>query len=254
MRRSPVFLCICAAAWLLLSCERQSGNGQTDNPQALADEADSAPKWIPTEKRIMLLLGYGYNTPDFITEASQTIRTYFGFAEDGGSVSILVYPDDFKRGSTARISDLKDKIEETETDGLVIFGAPENTHSAIGRIQDNFEGEHTFPVFSLFPQDDILGTQNVSDIVIEGGHHESDSSELAVSMHRDSIGILRHALEAIIRAPERIAPSELDYLAEQITQGQRIKRFVDGETGLQAANHFIIEDEPDAPQQEAEDE
>ena len=95
-------------------------------------------------------------------------------------------------------------------------------------------------------------TQNVSDIVIEGSHHESDSSELAVAMHRDSITILKHALEAIIHAPDTITTADINHLAEQITQGQSIKHFIDGETGLQAANHFIIEDEQEIPPQKAE--
>ena len=48
--------------------------------------------------------------------------------------------------------------------GIITIGAPENTHYALAKLQDS---DYKNPIFSVFPQDDILGTESGSTLVID---------------------------------------------------------------------------------------
>ena len=205
----------------------------------LVEKTERTPIWNYTDKKIILVLAHSFNDEEFISNATELIKKTFGLAQDGGAVYIMTYPADFKHGNSERLTNLKDKVEELDAKGVIIFGAPLDTHTVLGKIQDNYDGNHTFPVFSLFPQDDILGTESVSDIVIEherkeGGTESEDVDKLSLTYVKNSVELMLENID------NDLQNSDLTLLAEKIVQNNDIKHYVDGETGLSAINHFVI--------------
>ena len=67
-----------------------------------------------------------------------------------------------------RISSIIDKIESKSLAGIITLGAPEGLCNVIAKIQDKSEnGILPYPVFSLLPQDNVLGSEATSDFVLD---------------------------------------------------------------------------------------
>ena len=172
----------------------------------------------------------------------------FGLDEDGGLIYPLSYPDDFKHGTRGYASDFASILQSNELDlaGVVLLGAPENTHTALAKNQDKWEQEVPYPVIALFPQDDVLGIESTCDIVVDKGQTAGLTGELAPE---ESDGqIHANAPEIIIETIRYIqlldgAPSrsnELQKHMEQMLEGYQFHRYTDPESGLMSINHFVL--------------
>lgn len=205
--------------------------------------------FVEPHRKIGIVLGYGYNDEDFVEATLQELDRSLGLAERGGAIVPYVFPDDFMRGGSARISDLTGMLEEDEVMGLVVVGAPEGTHRVLAALQDTELNRAYYPVISLMPQDDILGIEAGSDIVIEyvpasateelveeSGAYQENVPQLIASvayyltlLPADYFGGFQQDLELLTHA-RQLAGSQWD-----------VSRYIDPETGLCPMNHFVID-------------
>ncbi|MBO5137205.1 MAG: hypothetical protein J6B81_01720 [Spirochaetaceae bacterium] len=207
------------------------------------------------KRRIAVLFGYGYNDEAFIAKTMQLISSSFGLADNGGTVIPFVFPDDFKRGSAARISLLSGMLSESGAEGLILVGAPEGTHGALAKMKESAdEGSIVFPIFSLLPQDDILGMEANCDLVLEYRPFSSTEDGFA----EESVAYTQNVPELIQRALYYMSMipienngglnqdiSELMVHARQLVGSSWVvSQYVDPETGISAQNHFVIEQRP----------
>ena len=119
--------------------------------------------WTDENGIVCVLIGYGFNDDDFVKKAINSLEKKFGLTENGGLVLPIVFPDDLH----GRISSLRDIIEKNNVHGIVLLGAPENTHSPLARIKEEWDGNPPYNVFSIFPQDDVLGQEFTCNFVID---------------------------------------------------------------------------------------
>ena len=205
-------------------------------------------KWHVTNKRVCVLFGYDFNNPEIKESLLELMQQNFGLDEDGGLIYPLSYPDDFKHGTRGYASDFASILQSDELDlaGVVLLGAPENTHTALAKNQDKWEQEVPYPVIALFPQDDVLGIESTCDIVVDKGQTAGLTGELAPE---ESDGqIHANAPEIIIETIRYIqlldgAPSrsnELQKHMEQMLEGYQFHRYTDPESGLMSINHFVL--------------
>lgn len=205
------------------------------------------------KRKIAILFGYGYNDEKFINEVLNSFENTLGLEKNGGSIIPLIFPNDFKRGATGRISLLSGILKDKNAEGLVIVGAPEGTHNALANIQDFHKGDIIFPVVSLLPQDDILGIEAGSDIVIE--YVSSSVSDFASEeLSQEEMGYVEFVPELIKNSVEYIynLPLEntggftqdsslLNHVKLMLGNSWIVSRYVDTETGISPVNHFVIE-------------
>ena len=191
-------------------------------------------------KTICVLFGYGFNTDSYYQDIRYKLKEEFGLAEDGGLIWTILYPDDLK----SRITSLSEMINDKENiAGILMLGAPEKTHYALAKIQDYWNGDVPYPVFSYFPQDDILGSESTCDFVLE---HERDAKEEAQSTEVESVDfdveeLLIRTIHYMIDLDSSIAyDKELNTHVKNITKGYKIYRYTDSESGLHPINHYIL--------------
>lgn len=242
---------LCCAA-VLTHCKKETGKSQPS-----ADETEQTLpadiRRLPAEahaylqgKHIFVLLGYGYNDKAFVEKARTDLEARYGVQteENDGLIMLAVYPDDFMRGSTARISLLTTAVEDTELAGIILLGAPEYTHRSLAKLQDKNGGEYPYPVYSFFPQDDVLGSESTADFVLDYAQ-KTDllQAEEQLEADFDADTLLANAIETMLNPQEPIpAGSDLRAFVQKLVGSERtIRPYTDGETGLQAQNHFIFE-------------
>ena len=212
------------------------------------DLAATPQTWHVTNKRICVLFGYDFNNPEVKESLLALLRDNFGLDEDGGLIYPLSYPDDFKHGVRGYASDFAAILQDDDLDlaGIVLLGAPENTHTALAKNQDKWEQNVPYPVIALFPQDDVLGIESTCDIVVDKGQTAGLTGELAPE---ESDGqIHQNAPEIIIETIKYIqmldgAPSrtkELQTHMEQMLTNFQFHHYTDPESGLQSINHFVL--------------
>lgn len=207
--------------------------------------------YVESQRKIGVLLGYGYNDDAFVEATLEEIHRTLGLAEQGGAVIPYIYPQDFMRGGTARISALSDMLEEDGVHGLVVVGAPEGTHRALAALQNTELDRALYPVISLMPQDDILGIESGSDIVIEyvPASATAEGELVAESgTYQENVPqlIARSAYYLTLLPAEYFGgfPQDLDLLshARQLAGSSWVvSRYIDPETGLCPMNHFVID-------------
>lgn len=244
-----------AFAFLLPSCKKDVKQPE----KVIIEEIDSSTpvflrklnndeKQFIEDKKIIVVLGYGYNDENSVKVISDGLSENFGLQteENDGLIEYFVFPNDFMRGTSGRISSLADKIEDKNVCGLVILGAPEGTHSVLSKIQDrNEEKDVYFPVFSFFPQDDILGTESTSDFVLDYAHKtnsiESEVTDFIPDFNPKDL--ISNAILEIIKFNKDFGnfkdPST--YVMKLFDGKRKISHYIDGETGLKSINHFIFE-------------
>jgi len=199
-------------------------------------------------KNIVVILGYGYNDEDNVSKITQSLNSNFGVEteEKSALISLLVYPQDFMVAGKERISSLVDKVEDKNLAGMIILGSPEGLHIALNKLQDKTEnGRLPYPVFTLFSQDDVLGSESTSDFVLDYAHKtntiEGEVTDFIPDF--DATVILTNSISQMIELREPLkADSGLQSFVENLLDKNRtLIRYVDGETGLQSINHFIFE-------------
>ena len=220
----------------------------SDETKALSDLMNTNQKWHLTNKRVAVLFGYDFNNEDVKADLLAVLQENFGLAEEGGLIYPITYPEDFKHGVRGYASDFAAILQSDELDlaGVVLLGAPENTHVALARNQDKWNQEVPYPVVALFPQDDVLGIESTCDIVVDKGQTAGLTGEIAPE---ESDGqIHQNAPEIIVETIKYIqlldgAPSrskELQKHMEQMLAGFQFHHYTDPESGLLSINHFVL--------------
>ncbi len=205
--------------------------------------------FVEPHRKVAVVLGHGYNEPPFVEAALQELSRTLGLAEDGGAVVPYVYPQDFIWGGSARISSLTSMLEEEGVMGLVVVGAPEGTHRVLAALQETELGRALYPVISLMPQDDILGIEAGSDIVIEyvPASATSDLTEESGAYQENVPQLIARAAYYITLLPADYFGGfaqdlELFVHARQLAGSSwEVSRYMDPETGLSPMNHFVID-------------
>lgn len=243
-----------AAAFIIFSCGKKTEYDFSASSlitlyeaQEDADELEfQTQKWHKSNKKTVVFFGYGYNDPEFVEKTKAKVFQEYGDAEKDGNLIALVFPDDFKHGTRSYTTNLANILDDKEVAGLVVLGAPEGTFRAITRIQDEYNGTLPFPVISLFSQDDILGTEYTSDIVIDKKQKAQLNGILETETEQEISEETQEIIErAVFLAGIAGSPFEKDAklfnIAKMIAGNAKISRYVDSETGLIPVNHFIMD-------------
>lgn len=251
-----LYICFCIClAFNFLACKKDPYETSSENCTIL-ELSDSDPKnlisepqrWHVTNKRICVVLGYDFNDKDVADATISLLQKRYGLAEDGGLIYPLVFPDDFKASGRSYHNNLRlilqDDIENLA--GVVIIGAPENTHHALARNQDFWNMKVPYPVVALFPQDDILGLEATCDIVLDKGQTAKFSGEI-LDTETDGV-VIPEAPEILIQTIDYIltleGPLERDLSLSNhvfsMFRNHEIHHYSDPETGLQSINHFVL--------------
>jgi len=245
-----------AIGFSFFSCSNKKKSDQiTETPinidikdSAFSEETPHNQLWHAGNKKLYVLFGYNYNDAEFVSKATALLSETFGLYENGGVIIPIVFPDGFRHKDKAVTVDLLNYLndETMDTLGFVSLGAPENTYRALTKLQDQWQTSSPFPVVSIFPQDDILGIEHTSSIVLNQIQNaESEENFITESENHtmaDADILLKSVCEYLILldgTPEKDA--SLAAHVKQMLPGRKIRRYTDSETGLYSINHFVIE-------------
>ncbi len=261
MKYVSVILNICIICFILSSC---SPNSNLDNNNAEDTVTNSLIPSLDTfsnekEQYAVVLLGYGYNEGSKKEDLLNHINDQYGLVENGGSVIPFVYPDDFLSFGYERISLLEENIEDAVFDltgerdlsyiaTLITLGAPEATHFELANIQDS--GYTDMRIFSVFSQDDVLGTEAGSTIAIDYNISENEQQEGYETLGEIDLSYPNNVfdvIEPLINAGfdwERVTSAGLFIPALRSTYQKNIECnffvYTDPQTGLRAENHYVL--------------
>lgn len=215
----------------------------TDSSDAVFSKA--AKTSTLTSKRFLVLFGYGFQTPETRNPILEALKDRYGVDEEGGLIYPIFYADSFKRGVKGYISEFTAFLEDKEKDyaGVIVLGAPENTHKAFANHQDFWNGKVPYPVIALFSQDDVLGIESTSDIVIDNGKTKTDEmgdNEETIT-EEEVIELLESIIDYVMAAGSNFDRDKvLQQHVQNLLGGRNFHRYVDPETGLQSINHFVL--------------
>src|SRR5574344_203696 len=202
--------------------------------------------WHVSNECIIILFGYGYNSPDFVKSMSSELFAEYGSAEDGGMILPLVFPDDFRRGTKSIAAELPLFAHDRNVRGVLLLGAPENTHFGVARLLDNYDNMPVFPVFSFFSQDDVMGTEDTSDFVLDkaqeaaldGVVKNESSDQLFVKQAPD---LVRKSVKYMLELGAPLAQDKDLYAnIKNVTGKLKLDHYVDSDSGLRSVNHFVM--------------
>ncbi|MBP3709224.1 MAG: hypothetical protein J6I73_02260 [Treponema sp.] len=201
--------------------------------------------WHVSNDCICILFGYGYNDVQFISSMTETLFELYGSSDDGGLILPLVFPDDFRRGSRSIAAELPLFVSDKNLRGIILLGAPENTHFGLAHVQDSFDGVQSFPIFSFFPQDDISGMEGTADIVLDKAQSANIDGMVGLEAEQTFVKAVPDFVKksvAYMLAIDAPLAKNSDLLAhvQRIVGNASVRRYVDPQTGLQSINHFIL--------------
>lgn len=249
-----IFLSVFCALFVAVSCSRfpDGGLARKRGAENSSGEIDSDGQqlWEPTERRVCVLFGYGYNATEEVSAIMQTLSQKFGASSEGGLIMPIVFPDDFRRDTRAVPSDFYELLSECKENytlsGIILLGAPERTNQALSRLQDTYEDGQPFAVFSFFSQDDVAGMEATADIVIDKaqvhGEEEMLEAEYAQDIETDIAELLLTAVQFVLDSGGSLPKdsSLLDYVQDMMGQHE-VSHYIDSGTGLRAINHFVFD-------------
>ena len=234
--------------FLSFSACKNKKNSEGKQTSLVSEEASFiGQKWEETDKRVALVLGLGYTESQFIDALLAVLGEEFGLDAENGLIYPILFPEDFVfNGVKGRISSLPDILLEKNIDALFIIGAPEGTHRVLASIQDRKEAEKAldFPVFSLFPQDDVLGIESGSDIVIDFGQFYSPSTAREEG-GLEHLALVPEVLRALIAKRGQFqtnfsSEEKKQFIKKSLGFSWDVETSVDVQTGLKSKNHFEI--------------
>lgn len=247
-------LLILSAGLIFTACKKETKNYNTNSLEISLNQSNSTElaatpqKWHITNKKICVLFGYDFNNSEIKEPLLATLKENFGLAEDGGLIYPLIYTESFKHGVKGYANDFAAILtsDDLELAGIVLLGAPENTHTAIAKNQDKWEQNVPYPVIALFPQDDVLGLESTCDIVVDKGQTAGLTGEIAPEesdgqIHANATEIIVETIKYILElegSPERT--KTLQKHMEQMLKGYQFHHYTDPETGLMSINHFVL--------------
>ena len=255
MKKNKILiLTVCALSLLVCGCKKKHKDADANSVDLTLNQVEepalqTAPqKWHVTNKRVCVLFGYDFNKAEIHDSLLALLKDNFGLDEDGGLIYPVSYPEDFKHGVRGYASDFAALLQSEELDlaGVVLLGAPENTHTALARNQDKWEQNVPYPVIALFPQDDVLGIESTCDIVVDKGQTAGLDGEVAPEesdgqIHQNAPEIIVETIryiQLLDGAPER--SKALQKHMEQMLEGYSFHHYTDPESGLMSINHFVL--------------
>lgn len=204
--------------------------------------------WHTTNKRVMVLFGYNFNTPEVYEPILFELSKKFGLAENGGLILPLFYPDSFKHSPRSFFTQIANILADDAYDfcGVITLGAPENTHIAFSRNQDLWNENVPYPIIALFPQDDVLGLESSCDFVLDKTQTVNINSDFIVD-EEDTVTITE-APDILYRTISYIQclessmkkNADLRLHVSNILKNYDFHYYKDSETGLQSINHFVL--------------
>lgn len=226
-------------------------------------------RWHQTNKRVLVMLGYDFNDAETSNNYLYILKDRFGLDSEGGLIYPVIFPDSFKHGTKSYVSDfkeiLKSEFKETDLIGVIILGAPEQTHRVLENLQD--EDALYFPVFALFPQDENFGMEATCDLIIDKSQKVTDNQipdaeegvnqlvALAPEVLINSIEYFLILNEMNVTTSDRELEGEalegkiiegfpqdssmINHVA-RILKGHTFSNYIDQDTGISAYNHFVI--------------
>lgn len=227
-----------ALIFLFFSCSKET-------EKAVGDfDADEETLTTPlSDYEIHVFFGYDFNNDNQVMQLKQSLTDKFGAGPDGGLIAHSVYPDDYEINGKHRISLVEDYFEEPRTRGMITLGSPEGLYTPLARV---LEKDPTYKIISLFPQDDILGSQSVSHLVLSAPVN-SEIIEQELTISDADTAILLDKCTAYMRdkvfAPDYKIPNQSELRTEVMEvfgDEFEITPFIDPETGIRASNHFEI--------------
>lgn len=234
-----VFLCACN-----VQREEEPAEKIVVSPGFVEPAAESPQK---TENRIVVVFGYGYTDSPFYENTLSLLETHFGLDKGDGLILPLAFPRDFNyEGVSGRISSLPDIIQGKKIKALIVLGAPEGAHRSLAVIQDRSltDPSYSFPVLSLFPQDDVLGIEAGSHAVIDFAPFGSGQAmgEEAGLQHLDLIpSILLLAIKKAPEFPQTASSVQIQsFIKSMLGSSWQTELSIDPETSLRSKNHFLI--------------
>ncbi len=203
-----------------------------------------------SEKTIAVILGHSYNDEITVSKLKYLLNLNFGLKTEQvpGLITVMVYPEDFLVAGKVRLSNVYSVLEDKKLAGLITVGAPEGLCNAIAKLEDKEEncdesGKRLYPVYSFFPQDDILGSESTSDFVLDYVQQSNGLEEQEDFIPYELSGLLTASVQSMINLR---GPVPADINLEQFVQKlagkqKKISCYRDSETGLKSINHFIFE-------------
>ncbi len=252
--------CLVLLSFVFLSCTRsqKSNNAYTPSIDAMhldvkdvensVQTTNSEQKmnrndlWHGDDGCVCVLFGYGFNDDTFYNEAIEKLDKEYGLEENGGLILPVKFPDDLK----SRISNLRSFLDGKNIRGLILLGAPEDTYKTISNINDDWDGMCPYPIYSFFPQDDILGEEAVCNFIIEyerSAEDEVSTEGMTQKIDEQAEDLILSSVRYIMISEYPLpSDSDLHKHVQNIAGKRKIRRYTDQDTGLQSINHFIIED------------
>jgi len=246
-----LIISLAVTALLFTGCSKNKTKTQVNPEEAIeitiqesAEKVSQEPQtWHITNKRICVLFGYDFNSPEVYQPLENLLSEKFGLEQDGGLIYPLVYPDDFKHGVKGYSGDLFAILNDDDNDfaGLIILGAPEKTHLALARLQDKWDQNVPYPIIALYPQDDVLGLESACDVVIDEGQDSDTNLEDAEQVIADADEVLLETINYIIALGAPMTRNiSVQTHVQQMYKNRSVRRYVDSESGLQSINHFVF--------------
>lgn len=199
-------------------------------------------------KNICVVLGYGYNDTAFVEKTYDMLNRDYGIeTEDNPALILLyVYPDDFEVAGRTRISKLASLLEERDLAGILILGAPEGMNIPLSKMQDAAGSALSYPVFTLFPQDEVLASEATADFVLDYanvGEATALQEEVTVTQDFDADTLITNSIQEMISLRGTVTSDTnlLTFVQNIVGKDRIISHYTDPETGIQAANHFIFQ-------------
>lgn len=218
---------------------------QLDITEAEVTKEKPSPRWSSEDGTILVFLGYGFNTTEFISTEWASLIEKYGLSKDGGVLYPVFYPDDFKHGTTTRISDLNNYINEVSLKGIILLGAPEGISIPLSKQYDFWENNLPYSVFSFFPQEDVLAMEANADFILEAARTKEENALEQVNLEIDPVlyPVIDYSIRYMLELPTPLPISnDLFKHVKQIAgNSYHIRRYIDNETNLPSINHFIME-------------
>ena len=208
-------------------------------------------KWNITNKRIVVLFGYDFNSEEMVSKLQKKLEQRYGLDEDGGLIISYIYPDNFKHNGKGFSSEFPTLVNESDKDisGMVLLGAPEGTENALSRIQYFWELNVPYPVIALFSQEEAAGLEANCDIVIDKAQKAEITGGIApeetiTEIIEDAPEILCDTIDYILSLngsiPKDLKKNEIKEHVKVMLKNREFSQYKDPESGLLSINHFVL--------------
>lgn len=248
-----IILCACLLVLVLAGCSKKQEEEPPvpeAEPQIPIEEEEivELPKWIPGEyPRIGLFFGYGYQTEEEQAPVLAELSEEFGLYSEKGLIVPFTFPDVYYTNKKVSSSFIFDYLDGYDLMALIFVGSPDKIHYSLADLQD---AEVDFPVFSIFPQDDVAGTEAGSFLVLDwhaSASEEGDEAFENAGFSGDLCSILIPLIHTIKTDARSGLHESVSLFSEALTaelkehlQNLNIRHYVDPETGIKAYNHFVL--------------